>query len=113
MVSKPVPFYCISGTGDNVLACVFSSGLANRLVPQGQALSEAKLLARQILSFPQKCLRQDMRSSYHSAFSGLSLQERLRWEFEEGREVLEKESVPGAQRFAAGDGRGGAFDSTS
>lgn len=91
---------------------MFSSGLANRLVPQGQALSEAKLLARQILSFPQKCLRQDMQSAYHSAFSGLSLQERLRWEFEEGREVLEKESVPGAQRFAAGDGRGGVFDST-
>lgn len=52
-----------------------------------------------------------MQSAYHSAFSGLSLQERLRWEFEEGREVLEKESVPGAQRFAAGDGRGGTFDS--
>jgi enoyl-CoA hydratase/carnithine racemase len=86
-------------------------GLANRLVPQGQALEEAKLLARQILSFPQLCLRQDLRSSRSAAFAGLSLQDRLREEFEGGKKVLERESVQGAQRFAAGEGRGGTFDS--
>ena len=90
--------------------CCFP-GLANRLVPQGQALEEAKLLAQQILSFPQLCLRQDLRSSRSAAFAGLSLQDRLREEFEGGKKVLERESVQGAQRFAAGEGRGGTFDS--
>ena len=85
-------------------------GLANRLVPQGQALNEAKKLAQQLLSFPQLCMRQDLRSTRRAAFAGLSLQERLKEEFEGGKEVLEGESVQGAQRFAGGEGRGGAFD---
>src|SRR6476660_1513498 len=39
-------------------------GLANRLVPQGQALSEAVALAGQLARFPQICMRSDRRSSY-------------------------------------------------
>ena len=87
-----------------------SPGLANRLVPQGQSLKEAKLLARQILSHPQNCLRGDFTSARHSVFSGHSLGERLRREYERGREVVERESVRGARQFAAGKGRGGIFD---
>jgi enoyl-CoA hydratase len=39
-------------------------GLANRLVPEGQALAEARTLALQLAKFPQTCLRSDRRSSY-------------------------------------------------
>ncbi|HLM15069.1 MAG TPA: crotonase/enoyl-CoA hydratase family protein, partial [Reyranella sp.] len=34
-------------------------GLANRLVPQGQALAEAMALAQHLTRFPQTCLRSD------------------------------------------------------
>lgn len=90
--------------------CVLHIGLANRLVPDGQALTEAKLLARQLLSFPQLCLRQDHCSTHNSTFTGLNIQERFKQEFESGSQVLE-ESVKGAQRFSSGEGRGGVFDS--
>jgi enoyl-CoA hydratase/carnithine racemase len=89
-----------------------SFGLVNRVVPPGQALQEAKSLARQLLSFPQQCLRQDRRSAYDCASSGLSLKERLRQEFEGGRDILERESVQGAKRFSSGEGRGGSFNSS-
>ena len=42
----------------------FEWGLANRLVPQGQALAEARALAEVIAKFPQLCMRSDRRSSY-------------------------------------------------
>src|SRR5258708_7693821 len=42
----------------------FEWGLANRLVPQGQALAGAKALAEVIAKFPQVCMRSDRRSSY-------------------------------------------------
>ena len=84
-------------------------GLANRLVSHGEALSEAKLLARQLLSHPQLCLRQDRRSTYYSAYFGSTQENCLRNEFEEAVNVIEKESVQGAQRFSSGEGRGGTF----
>jgi enoyl-CoA hydratase/carnithine racemase len=88
----------------------YSFGLANRIVQHGKSLSEAKLLARQLLSFPQLCLRQDRRSAYDSAYSGLTQEDHLRKEFEEAKSVLEKESVQGAERFSSGEGRGGKFN---
>src|SRR5580693_4360468 len=42
----------------------FDWGLANRLVPAGQALAEAKTLAEVIAKFPQICMRSDRQSSY-------------------------------------------------
>ncbi|MDZ7734691.1 MAG: crotonase/enoyl-CoA hydratase family protein [Acidimicrobiia bacterium] len=39
-------------------------GLANRLCEPGRALDTARELARQLASFPQRCLRADRRSSY-------------------------------------------------
>src|SRR5207302_11028300 len=39
-------------------------GLANRVVPHGEARAAAEQLARQIAAFPQECMRRDRRSAY-------------------------------------------------
>lgn len=83
-------------------------GLANRLVDDGSAVEEAKSLARELTRFPQLCLRGDRRSAYR-AFEG-SVEEAMQREFLAALEVLEKETTPGARRFAEGRGRGGRFD---
>jgi enoyl-CoA hydratase/carnithine racemase len=82
-------------------------GLANRLVPQGQALSEAIALAQQLTRFPQTCLRSDRRSSYEQW--GLDVAEALVNEAERGLPALQAEARSGAARFAEGKGRGGNF----
>ena len=82
-------------------------GLANRLVPEGQALAEAKALAEQLAKFPQTCLRSDRRSSYEQW--GLDVAAALVNEGKRGAPALQQESRAGAARFAAGKGRGGAF----
>ena len=84
-------------------------GLANRLVPTGEALGAAVELARQVAGFPQLCMRSDRRSSYEQW--GMSLDEALANETRLGLEVIASgETVAGAARFAAGEGRHGAFD---
>jgi enoyl-CoA hydratase len=82
-------------------------GLASRLVPEGQALVEAKALAEQLAKFPQTCLRSDRRSSYEQW--GLDIAEALVNEGKRGAPALQQESRAGAARFAAGKGRGGNF----
>ena len=82
-------------------------GLANRLVPEGQALAEAKALAEQLAKFPQTCLRSDRRSSYEQW--GLDVAAALVNEGKRGAPALQQESRAGAARFAAGKGRGGKF----
>jgi enoyl-CoA hydratase len=82
-------------------------GLANRLVPQGQALVEAIALAKQLTRFPQTCLRSDRRSSYEQW--GLDIAEALVNEAERGLPALQAEARSGAARFAEGKGRGGNF----
>jgi enoyl-CoA hydratase len=82
-------------------------GLANRLVPQGQALAEAIALAQQLTRFPQTCLRSDRRSSYEQW--GLDVAEALVNEAERGQPALQAEARSGAARFAEGKGRGGNF----
>ena len=82
-------------------------GLANRLVPQGQALTEAIALARQLTRFPQTCLRSDRRSSYEQW--GLDVAEALVNEAQRGLPALQAEARSGAARFAEGKGRGGTF----
>lgn len=82
-------------------------GLANRLVPEGRALAEAKVLAEQLCRFPQTCLRSDRRSSYEQW--GLEIAEALINEGRRGAPALEAEARSGAARFAAGKGRGGSF----
>lgn len=81
-------------------------GLANRLTEPGDALAEATALAQQLAAFPQICLRSDRRSSYEQW--GQPLDEALRRETELGLEVIaSRETVEGARRFAAGEGRHG------
>jgi enoyl-CoA hydratase len=82
-------------------------GLANRLVPQGQALAEAIALAQHLTRFPQTCLRSDRRSSYEQW--GLDVAEALVNEAERGQPALQAEARSGAARFAEGKGRGGNF----
>lgn len=83
-------------------------GLANRVVPEGQALAAALDLARQISAFPQLCMRNDRLSALKQW--SLDWDEAQAFEVKVGMETLRTGSaVEGATRFAAGQGRGGAF----
>jgi enoyl-CoA hydratase len=82
-------------------------GLANRLVPAGQALAEARTLAEQLAKFPQTCMRSDRRSSYEQW--SLEITQALVNEARCGAPALQAEARSGAARFAAGKGRGGSF----
>ena len=83
-------------------------GLANRLVPRGQALDAAVGLAHELARFPQRCLRSDRLSAYEQW--SLSYPDALRNELRRGVEVEEsREHVAGAASFVRGQGRHGAF----
>jgi enoyl-CoA hydratase len=85
-----------------------SIGLANRVVPQGEARTQAQALAGQIARFPQVCLRNDRASVFEQ--DGLTLEAALANEFHRGRDTLASgEALSGAARFAGGAGRGGKF----
>ncbi|MBD5633592.1 MAG: enoyl-CoA hydratase/isomerase family protein, partial [Candidatus Eremiobacteraeota bacterium] len=86
-------------------------GLANRVVPQGQAREAAERLAREIARFPQTCMRTDRASSYRQW--GATVEGALRFEGREGERPLLEEAGSGAQRFADGSGRGGTFSDTA
>jgi enoyl-CoA hydratase len=97
-------------TGRHVAAEEAASfGLANRVVPRGQALAAAQQLAADLERFPQICLRTDRLSSY--AQWGLELDEALKHEGREGARPLLAEARRGAAAFAGGKGRGGDFSS--
>jgi enoyl-CoA hydratase len=81
-------------------------GLANRIVPTGQARAASVELASQIAAFPQLCLRNDRRS----AIGQWALDEpaALLAEHELGLEtILSGETLAGAARFRGGEGRHG------
>ncbi|MBM3695183.1 MAG: crotonase/enoyl-CoA hydratase family protein [Actinobacteria bacterium] len=79
-------------------------GLADRLVPAGTEVQEARRLAEALAGFPQETLRSDREAVY--AGLGRPLEEGLALEAEFGRRVLGT-AVAGAGRFAAGEGRAG------
>ncbi len=81
-------------------------GLANRVVPQGQAREAALVLARQLSGFPQATMRADRESALRQW--DLPLGEALQQEWVRGRERI-PDALAGAQRFAAGQGRHGQF----
>ncbi len=84
-------------------------GLVTRLCPEGKAVETALALAQSIAAFPQTCLRSDRQSLYEQA--GLDWEQALRNEFQCGMDVLATgETQAGAQRFAGGAGRHGAFE---
>ena len=82
-------------------------GLANRVVSRGASRGAAEQLARELASFPQETMRLDRRSALEGL--GLPLAEAMRHEFEGGAAAL-GQGREGARRFAAGEGRHGAFD---
>jgi enoyl-CoA hydratase len=82
-------------------------GLANRLCQPGRALDEAVSLAEHLAGFPQECLRADRQSAYEQW--GLPWRDALANEVRLGLGPIRSgETVAGAARFAAGEGRGGA-----
>ena len=82
-------------------------GLANRVVPAGQALAAAQELAAQLASLPQTCLRSDRASVLDQ--EGLDETAALASEFAHGQEALADEAaIRGAARFAAGARRHGS-----
>ncbi|HTU75794.1 MAG TPA: crotonase/enoyl-CoA hydratase family protein [Trebonia sp.] len=83
-------------------------GLANRVVPAGQALAAAQELAASLAAFPQACLRSD-RASVLDA-EGLAEEAALASELAHGRVALASgQATAGAARFSAGSGRHGSF----
>ncbi|KAI0468804.1 ClpP/crotonase-like domain-containing protein [Xylaria cf. heliscus] len=86
-------------------------GLANRVVPKGQALAEATKIAKQLLTFPQLCMNVDRANCYYSVFNASSFEDALNNEFENGIKVITTESIAGAAKFSGGAGRHGAFAS--
>jgi enoyl-CoA hydratase len=82
-------------------------GLVNRSVEPGTALAAAVALAEELAALPQRCLRSDRQSSYEQW--GLDIEPALRNETRLGLETIRSgETLEGAARFAAGEGRHGA-----
>lgn len=80
-------------------------GLANRLVPKGQARAAAEELAAQLTALPQLCLRADRLSALHQW--GQTEQDAMDFEFGSLAKVS-SELLAGAKRFVDGAGRHGA-----
>ena len=79
-------------------------GLANRLVPTGEALSAATALAHEIAGRPQAALRSDRRSSYEQW--ALPLEDALLNEYHHGMATLETgELFGGLKDYASGGWR--------
>ena len=86
----------------------FDIGLANRLVPRGDALKAAIALAHDLAKFPQACLRNDKRSAL--AQWDLSEEDAIDDEMTGGLGVIASgETLSGAKAFASGAGRHGKF----
>jgi enoyl-CoA hydratase len=80
-------------------------GLADRLVPNGQALSKAIELAEEIAEFPQIAMRSDRMSAILQW--DLPEQEAIAQEARLAAEARRLEAQSGASRFASGAGRHG------
>ena len=83
-------------------------GLANRIVPAGEARAAAQALAAEIARFPALCMRTDRVSAY--AGWDAPLGRALQAEAIAGAAPLAEGAREGAARFASGRGRAGDFD---
>lgn len=81
-------------------------GLANRVVPRGQARAAAIALAQQLAKFPQATMRADRMNAYEQWDKPLP--EALHAEWERSKERI-ADGLEGAARFAKGEGRHGKF----
>ncbi|HEX7887879.1 MAG TPA: crotonase/enoyl-CoA hydratase family protein [Ramlibacter sp.] len=94
-------------TGRKVEAAeALAMGLANRVVPRGQAREAAIALAQQLCRFPQATMRADRMNAYEQW--GKPLPEALKGEWERSKHRV-GDGLQGAARFAAGEGRHGKF----
>jgi enoyl-CoA hydratase len=80
-------------------------GLLTEVVPRGQHLQRALQLAEGLARFPQQTMLGDRRAAIEG--QAMSLAEGLALEAQAGPETF-AQALAGAQRFAAGEGRGGA-----
>jgi enoyl-CoA hydratase len=80
-------------------------GLANRVVPHGEALATSLELAAQLAALPQTCLRGDRLSAYEQ--HDLAFGDAIANELVHGRKSLAV-AADGVARFVAGAGRHGA-----
>jgi len=94
----------LTGRGVDAAEAV-AMGLANRVVPKGQARQKAEELAAELAVLPQQCMRSDRMSLLHQW--GMSESDAMDFEFASISRVG-KESMAGARRFADGAGRHGA-----
>ncbi|TWO72177.1 crotonase/enoyl-CoA hydratase family protein [Caenimonas sedimenti] len=81
-------------------------GLANRVVPTGNAREAAVALAEQLAKFPQATMLADRRNAYEQWDRPLPEALHLEWERSKHRIG---DGLQGAGRFAAGEGRHGKF----
>ena len=77
----------------------YAMGLANRVVPKGEARQRAEELAAELAALPQQCMRSDRLSVLQPV--GESEAEAMDFEFASMSRVA-AESLEGAQRFAGG-----------
>jgi enoyl-CoA hydratase len=82
-----------------------SMGLLSEVVAEGGHLERALALAEGLARFPQRTMLADRRAAIEGL--GMTLAEGLALEARAGPDVFE-DGARGAQRFAAGEGRGGA-----
>ena len=80
-------------------------GLADRLVPKGEALKTAIALSHEIAAFPQIAMRSDRLSALSQW--DLPLSEAFAQEMDLAAEARQKEAHVGAELFASGAGRHG------
>ena len=93
-------------TGRPVAASeAYAMGLANRVVPTGQARRAAEQLAAELAELPQQCMRNDRLSVLNQW--GMPEAQAIDFEFGTIARVA-AESMRGAQRFSDGAGRHGA-----
>jgi enoyl-CoA hydratase len=83
----------------------YAIGLANRVVPKGEARQAAEALAGEMSALPQQCMRADRLSALSQW--GMSEADAIDFEFGSLTGVA-AEAIEGAGRFAAGAGRHGA-----
>jgi enoyl-CoA hydratase len=94
-------------TGRKVEAAeALQMGLANRVVPRGDALRAAVELAMQLAKFPQATMLADRMNAYEQWDKPVA--QALHDEWERSRHRI-GDAIAGAGRFASGEGRHGKF----
>ncbi len=65
-------------------------GLVNRVVGAETSYGQAMNMARELVKFPQSCLRADRASAYHAVFASKGIEDALQFECENAVHVINK-----------------------